>query len=342
MPIRVAINGFGRIGRQVLQSGINDPDIEWVAINDLTDTHTLAHLFKYDSVFGIWPGTVDHTDDSIIINGKKIKVLAEKDPTKLPWKAMNVDLVVESTGFFTTNTLANQHIKAGAKKVLVSAPCKCELNNKGVCEIPLFTIVRGVNEHMYDKNKYNIVSNASCTTNCAAPMVKVLNDNFGIEKGFVLTSHAYTADQRLVDAPHKDLRRARAAGVSIVPTTTGAAKAVTEVIPELVGKLDGAAWRVPVPDGSITSVSVKVKKKTTVDEVNWLFNQVSQYHLKGILEYTEEPLVSKDIIRNPHSCIFDALSTFVIDEDFISVAGWYDNEWGYSNRMVDVIKLMFK
>ncbi len=332
MPIRVAINGFGRIGRQVLQSGINDPDIEWVAINDLTDTHTLAHLFKYDSVFGIWPGTVDHTDDSIVINGKKIKVLAEKDPTKLPWKAMNVDIVVESTGFFTDRTGAMNHITAGAKKVLISAPAKD----------PDITIVKGVNEDKYDKAKHNIVSNASCTTNCLAPIIKVLNDNFGVMKGFMVTAHSYTADQRLVDAPHKDLRRARAAAVSVVPTTTGAAKAVTEVIPELKGKLDGAAWRVPTPDGSIAYITAQVRKKTTVDEVNWLFNQVSQFHLKGIIEYTEEPLVSKDIIRNPHSTIFDAMSTFVVDGDLVSVAGWYDNEWGYSSRVIDVIKLMLR
>lgn len=332
MVIRVAINGFGRIGRQVLQAGINDPEIEWVAINDLTDTHTLAHLFKYDSVFGVWQGTIDHTEDSLIVNGKKIKVVAEKDPAKLPWKAMNIDIVVESTGFFTDRAGAEQHIKAGAKKVLISAPAKD----------PDITIVKGVNEHKYDKTKHNIVSNASCTTNCLGPIIKVLNDNFGVVKAFMVTAHSYTADQRLVDAPHKDLRRARAAAISVVPTTTGAAKAVTEVIPELKGKIDGAAWRVPTPDGSIAYVTAVVRKKTTVEEVNWLFNQVSQNHLKGVLEYTEDPIVSRDIIRNPHSTIFDALSTFVVDGDLVSVAGWYDNEWGYSSRMIDVIKLMFK
>ncbi|MEK6849828.1 MAG: type I glyceraldehyde-3-phosphate dehydrogenase [Nanoarchaeota archaeon] len=332
MAIRVAINGFGRIGRQVLQAGIDSQDIEWIAVNDLTDTHTLAHLFKYDSVFGKFPGTVDHTEDSIIINGKKIKVLAEKDPTKLPWKQMNVDVVVESTGFFTEKDSASQHLKAGAKKVIISAPCKG----------PDLTIVKGVNEHMYDKKKHHIISNASCTTNGLAPMIKVLNDNFGVERGIMVTAHSYTADQKLVDAPHKDLRRARAAAVNIVPTSTGAAQAVAETIPELKGKLNGIAWRVPTPDGSIVQFSCTIKKPTTVEKVNWLFSEVSKYHLKGILEYSEEPLVSKDIIRNPHSCIFDAASTMVIDGTFVSVSGWYDNEWGYANRLIDLVKIVMK
>ncbi len=328
--VRVAINGFGRIGRQILQAGINAADIEWVAVNDLTDTHTLAHLLKYDSVFGPWAGTIDHTPNSIIVNGKEIKVFAEKDPAKLPWKELKIDVVVESTGFFTSREGAMQHVTAGAKKVLISAPAKGHD----------ITIVKGVNEHLYDKAKHHIISNASCTTNCLAPMVKVLHDNFSVVRGMMVTAHAYTADQRLVDAPHKDLRRARAAAVSIVPTTTGAAQAVSEVIPELKGKLDGFAWRVPVPDGSFVNFTCEVKKATDAEKINWLFSQVAQYHLKGIVQYSEEPLVSRDIIRNPHSCIFDALSTKVIDGNFVSISSWYDNEWGYSNRMVDVLRML--
>jgi len=328
--VRVAINGFGRIGRQILQAGINDPDIQWVAVNDLTDTKTLAHLLKYDSVHGKSPYPVESDEKNLIVNGKTIKVFAEKDPTKLPWKDLKIDVVVESTGFFTDKEGAMLHIKAGARKVLISAPAKN----------PDITIVKGVNEKEYNKDKHHIISNASCTTNCLAPMVKVLHDNFGIKRGFMVTAHAYTADQRLVDAPHKDLRRARSAAVSIVPTTTGAAKAVAEVIPSLKGKLDGFAWRVPVPDGSIVELTAELEKPTDVEKLNWLFKQVSQFHLKGILEYSEEPLVSRDIIHNPHSCIFDAPSTAVIDGNFVSICGWYDNEWGYSCRMVDVLKLL--
>jgi glyceraldehyde 3-phosphate dehydrogenase len=328
--VRVAINGFGRIGRQILQAGITDPDITWVAVNDLTDTKTLAHLLKYDSVHGISPYPVEHDEKNLIVNGKTIKVFAEKDPAKLPWKELKIDIVVESTGFFTDKAGAMQHIKAGAKKVLISTPSKD-------ADI---TIVKGVNEEKYDKKKHVIISNASCTTNCLAPIVKVLNDNLTVKRGFMVTAHSYTADQRLVDAPHKDLRRARSAAVSIIPTTTGAAKTVGEVIPALKGKLDGFAWRVPTPDGSIVTFTCEVDKKTDVEKINWLFKQVSQYHMKGVLEYTEEPIVSRDIIHNPHSCIFDALSTNVIDGTFVSVSGWYDNEWGYSCRMVDVIKLL--
>ena len=330
--IRVAINGFGRIGRQVLQAGILDPEIEWIAVNDLTDTKTLAHLLKYDSVHGRSKYPVEARPDGIVVNGKFIKVLSEKDPEKLHWKDMNVDVVVESTGFFTERDGAEKHLKAGAKKVLISAPAK------GVD----ITIVKGVNEHTYDKAKHHIISNASCTTNCLAPMVKVLNDNYGIVHGFMTTAHAYTADQRLVDAPHKDLRRARTAAVSIVPTSTGAAKTVAEVIPELKGKLDGIALRVPVPDGSVTDFVCTLKKPVTVEEINNLFRNVANFHLKGILEYTEDPIVSADIIHNSHSVIFDALSTMVIEGNFIKIIGWYDNEWGYSNRMVDVIKILVK
>jgi glyceraldehyde 3-phosphate dehydrogenase len=332
MTIRVAINGFGRIGRQVLQAGIDDTNIEWVAVNDLTDTKTLAHLFKYDSTFGPFHGTVEAKEKSIIVNGKEIQVLAEKDPAKLPWKALKIDLVVESTGFFTERDKAAVHLQAGAKKVLISAPATN----------PDITIVRGVNEDKYDKSKHHIVSNASCTTNGLAPMVKVLNDNFGVVRGYMVTAHAYTADQRLVDAPHKDLRRARAAAVNIIPTTTGAAKAVAEVIPELKGKLDGVAWRVPVPDGSIVSFTCEVRKPATAEKINWLFSEVAKYNLNGIVRYSEEPLVLRDIVHDPHSCIFDAPSTKVIDGTFVTVAGWYDNEWGYSSRVVDIIKIMMK
>jgi len=328
--IRVAINGFGRIGRQVLQAGILDPNIEWVAVNDLTDTITLAHLLKYDSVHGKSKYPVEAKPDGIVVNGKFIKVLAEKDPLKLPWKDLNIDIVVESTGIFTDREGAQKHLDAGAKRVLISAPAK------GVD----ITLVKGVNEHLFDKHKHYIVSNASCTTNCLAPMVKVLNDNFGIVHGFMTTAHAYTADQRLVDAPHKDLRRARSAAVSIVPTTTGAAKTVGEVIPELKGKLDGLALRVPVPDGSITDFVCTLKKPTTIEEINSLFKNVANYHLKGIMEYCDEPIVGADIIHNNHSVIFDSLSTMVIDGTFIKIIGWYDNEWGYSNRMIDIIKVM--
>ncbi|MGV8086371.1 MAG: type I glyceraldehyde-3-phosphate dehydrogenase [Candidatus Woesearchaeota archaeon] len=328
--IRVAINGFGRIGRQVLQAGILDPNIEWVAVNDLTDTKTLAHLLKYDSVHGKSKYPVEAKSDGIIVNGKFIKVLSEKDASKLPWKELQIDVVVESTGFYTDREGAEKHLIAGAKKVLISAPAK------GVD----ITIVKGVNEHEYNKNKHHIISNASCTTNCLAPLVKVLNDNFGIIHGFMTTVHAFTADQKIVDAPHKDLRRARTAAVSIVPTTTGAAKTVGEVIPELKGKLDGVALRVPVPDGSVTDFVCVLKKHTTIEEINALFKNVSEHHLKDILEYCDDPIVSADIIHNNHSVIFDSLSTMVIDGTFVKIIGWYDNEWGYSNRMVDVIKIV--
>ncbi len=328
--IRVAINGFGRIGRQVFQAGCKDPGIEWIAVNDLTDTKTLAHLLKYDSVFGQFPGKIEFTNDSLIVDGKKILVLTEKDPANLPWKKLKIDVVVESTGFFTDREGAEKHLKAGARKVLISSPAKN----------PDITIVKGVNEHKYNKNKHNIISNASCTTNGLAPMVKVLHDNFKVKRGFMITVHAYTADQKLVDAPHKDLRRARAAAVNIVPSTTGAAKAVAEVIPELKGKLDGFALRVPVPDGSYVSFVCDVEKEATIEKINWLFNEVSKYQLKGILQYSDEPLVSRDILKNPHSCIFDSLVTNVLDKTQVIVSGWYDNEWGYSSRMVDVLKII--
>lgn len=322
--VKVAINGFGRIGRNVLRAS-KGKGIDIVAINDLTDTKTLAHLLKYDSTHGQYNGTIQFTEDSLIIDDKKIPVYKEKDPINLPWKKHQVDVIVESTGFFTDSEKASAHIKAGAKKVLISAPGKGDV----------FTIVKGVNEHEY-KNQ-TIVSNASCTTNCLAPIVKVLDDNYGIENGFMTTVHAYTADQRIVDGPHKDLRRARAAASNIVPTTTGAAKAVTTVLPHLKGKLDGMAIRVPVKDGSITDFVCNIKKSATKEDINALFKSVSQHELKGVIDYTEEPIVSSDIIGNPHSSILDAQSTLV-NGNTIKIVAWYDNEWGYSNRIVDVLK----
>ena len=327
--IRVAINGFGRIGRQVFQAGHNDPEIEWVAFNDLTDNKTLAHLLKYDSVHGKFQGEIDYNNDGLIVDGKLIKVYSERDPEKLPWHEDKIDVVVESTGFFRDKEGASKHLRAGAIKVLISAPAK----------EPDITIVKGVNEREYDKEQHSIISNASCTTNCLAPMVKVLNDNFGVEKGLLNTIHSYTADQKLVDAPHKDLRRARSAAVSVIPTSTGAAKAVALVIPELEGKLDGIAMRVPTPDGSVVDFVCELKKQTTKEEINKLFKSVAETHLQGILEYTEDPIVSRDIIHNPHSCIFDSSLTYVND-NLVRVIGWYDNEWGYSNRIIDVLKLL--
>ena len=329
--INVAINGFGRIGRLVLRAGIRDKSINWVCVNDVTDAKTLAHLFKYDSVHKKYNGTVEHTDDSLVIDGRKIKVLSILDPQKLPWKEMKIDVVVESTGKFTDREGGQQHLDAGAKKVLISAPAKN----------PDITIVMGVNDKMYDKKKHHIVSNASCTTNCLAPVVKILHDNFGVRRGFMTTIHAYTADQKLVDAPHKDLRRARSAALSIIPTTTGAAKTVAEVIPELKGKLDGLAFRVPVPTGSVTDFVCELEKSATKEEINKAFEQASK-KLKGIVEYTIEPLVSADIVTDPNSAIFDSELTYVIEGNFVKVIAWDDNEWGVSERMVDVIKLIGK
>jgi glyceraldehyde 3-phosphate dehydrogenase len=332
--MKIAINGFGRIGRMVLKAGLNNPfhemdksGLEFVAINDLTDTKTLAHLLKFDSVHGKFKGEITHTQNSIIINGTEIRVFSEKNPENLPWKDLGVDIVVEATGIFRKKEDAEKHLRAGAKKVLISAP------GKGVD----FSFVMGVNEHEYNKDTHHIVDNASCTTNCLAPMVKVLNDNYGVEKGFMTTVHAYTADQRLIDAPHKDLRRARSAAINIVPTTTGAAIAVGKVIPELHSKLDGMAMRVPVPDGSITDFVATLKQDVSSEEVKRLFKNVSQSHLKGIMEYSEDPLVSSDIVGNPHSCIFDAES-LKVNGNLVKVVGWYDNEWGYSNRIIDVLK----
>ncbi len=328
--VRVAINGFGRIGRMVFRAGWKDPNIQFVALNDLTDTKTLANLLKYDSVHGVFPGTVKATKNALIVRGKKIKVFAEKDPTALPWKEEKIDIVVESTGFFRTVEDCQNHIDAGAKKVLLSAPPKGDM--------PLFVI--GVNEKDYRKSKHHIISNASCTTNCLAPLVKILDDAFGIQKGFMTTVHSYTGDQKLVDAPHKDMRRGRSAAMNIVPTTTGAAKAVTKVMPHLKGKLDGMAMRVPTVDGSITDFVFVAKKSASVEEINAVVKKAAAGRFKGIVEYTEEPIVSRDIVGNPHSSIFDAQSTMMIDKKFFKIVSWYDNEWGYSNRMVAMLKKM--
>ncbi|MEU7924876.1 type I glyceraldehyde-3-phosphate dehydrogenase [Micromonospora sp. NPDC049107] len=330
MTIRVGINGFGRIGRNFFRAVLaSDADIEVVAVNDLTDNGTLAHLLKYDSILGRLPYEVKATADEITVGGKTIKAFAEKDPAALAWGEVGADVVIESTGFFTDGTKAKAHIDGGAKKVIISAPAK----NEDV------TVVMGVNHDTYDPAKHTIISNASCTTNCLAPMAKVLQDTFGITKGLMTTIHAYTQDQNLQDAPHKDLRRARAAALNIVPTSTGAAKAIGLVLPELKGKLDGYALRVPIPTGSATDLTVEVGRETTVDEVNAALKAAAEGPLKGILVYNEDPIVSSDIVTDPASCIFDAPLTKVIGNQ-VKVVGWYDNEWGYSNRLVDLVKLV--
>jgi glyceraldehyde 3-phosphate dehydrogenase len=330
MATRVGINGFGRIGRQVLraarQQGV--ADIEIVAVNDLTDTKTLAHLFKYDSVHRTYQGDVEAGSGAIIVDGTEIKVFAEKDPSNLKWGDLGVDVVLESTGKFTSADGARKHLDSGAKKVVISAPAKGED----------ITIVMGVNEGKYDSSKHAIVSNASCTTNCLVPMVKVVRDNFGFVRGSMVTIHSYTNDQQILDLPHKDLRRARAAAMSIIPTTTGAAKATSLVIPELKGKIDGIAIRVPTPDVSLTDLAVVVDSPVTVQQVNAAFKAAADGPMSGILQYTEEELVSVDFTGNPHSCILDARSTNVVDGTLIKVSGWYDNEWGYSCRCVDLLR----
>jgi glyceraldehyde 3-phosphate dehydrogenase len=338
MAIRVGINGFGRIGRQVVRAakqmngnGGGKLEIDFVAVNDLTDTKTLAHLFKYDSVHRTYRGDVRANKDSISIDGDELKVLAEKEPSKLPWKDLGVDIVLESTGRFTDASAARKHIEAGAKKVIISAPAKGED----------LTIVLGVNEDKYDAARHHIVSNASCTTNCLVPMVKVIRDNFGFVRGSMVTIHSYTNDQNVLDLPHKDLRRARAAALSIIPTTTGAAKATSLVIPELKGKIDGIAIRVPTPDVSLTDLAVVVDKAVTVEQVNDAFRKAATSGpLKNILAYTDEELVSADFIGDAHSCILDAKSTNVVDGLLVKVSGWYDNEWGYSSRCVDLLQYM--
>ncbi|MCM8759220.1 MAG: type I glyceraldehyde-3-phosphate dehydrogenase [Candidatus Omnitrophica bacterium] len=332
--MKVAINGFGRIGRLVLRAAIEKgiKDFDVVALNDITDAKTNAHLFKYDSNYGIFQGSVEVKDNEIIIDGKPFKVLAEKDPKNLPWKQLGVDVVVESTGLFTEAEKAKAHIDAGAKKVIITAPAKGED----------VMIVIGVNDSMYDPAKHNIISNASCTTNCLAPMVKVLDDAFGVVKGLMTTIHAYTNDQRILDLPHKDLRRARAAALSMIPTTTGAAKAIGKVIPKLNGKLNGIAIRVPTSTVSLVDFVAQLEKKVDEKAVNEAFKKASETSLKGILQYCDEPLVSKDFLKNEHSCIFDAPSTYIIDGDMVKVFGWYDNEWGYSCRIVDLLSMISK
>ena len=328
MAIKFAINGFGRIGRMVLRAALQrkDKDIEIVAINDLDKPATLAHLFKYDSVHRNWPGTVSATENGFVIDGKSYKVTAEKDPAKLPWKELGVDVVIESTGRFTSREKASLHLQAGAKKVLISAPGK---------EIDLTTCF-GINHQLYDPAKHHLISNASCTTNCLAPIAKVLNDSFGIERGLMTTIHSYTNDQRILDLVHDDLRRARAAALSMIPTSTGAAKAIGEVIPELKGRLNGASIRVPTPNVSLVDLTVSLKKSTTVDEVHAAMKAAANGPMKGVLEYNTDQTVSIDYNDNPHSSIFDSTQTQLIDGNFLKVFAWYDNEWGYSSRMVDV------
>ncbi len=333
MSIKVGINGFGRIGRNFFRASFSDPEIEILAVNDITDAKTLAHLLKYDSVMGIFAADIQATEDSLIVNGQKIKVLSIKDPAQLPWKDLGVQVVIESTGLFRKRPDAEKHIVNGqAQKVIISAPATD----------PDVTLVLGVNEEIYDKDRHHIISNASCTTNCLAPTAKVLHQNFGIEKAFMTTVHSYTNDQRILDLPHKDLRRARAAAVSQIPTTTGAAKAVGIVIPELQGKIDGIAVRVPTPNVSLIDLVALVKKEVTVEEINQAFKEAAAKQLQGILEYTEEPLVSVDFVANPHSAIVDGLFTRVTDKNLVKVLAWYDNEWGYSCRLRDLAKYIMK
>jgi glyceraldehyde 3-phosphate dehydrogenase len=328
MTVRVGINGFGRIGRLVVRAALREgADVEFVGVNDLTDARTLAHLFKYDSVHGVFQGTVEAADDALVIDGKRVRVTAETDPANLPWADLGAEVVIESTGRFTQRADAAKHLEAGASKVIISAPAKG----------PDATIVLGVNEQTYDKTAHDVISNASCTTNCLAPMAKVLVDNFGIERGFMTTIHAYTNDQKVLDFPHKDLRRARAAALSIIPTTTGAARAVALVIPELDGKLDGFALRVPTPDGSATDLVAELKTEVTADEVNAAMKAAAEGPMKGILQYQEDPIVSIDIVGNSHSSIFDPALTMAKGK-LVKVISWYDNEWGYSCRLVDLVQ----
>ncbi|HHF42575.1 MAG: type I glyceraldehyde-3-phosphate dehydrogenase [Candidatus Aminicenantes bacterium] len=333
MSIKVGINGFGRIGRNFFRAAYQDSEIEIVAVNDITDAKTLAHLLKYDSVMGPFPAEVQATDESLKVDGQEIKVLSIKDPAQLPWKDLGVEVVIESTGLFRKRPDAEKHLLHGqAKKVIISAPATD----------PDVTLVLGVNEEIYDGRQHHIISNASCTTNCLAPTAKVLHQSFGIEKAFMTTVHAYTNDQRILDLPHKDLRRARAAAVSQIPTTTGAAKAVGVVIPELQGKIDGIAIRIPTPNVSLVDLVALLKKEVTVEEVNHAFQTAASGELKGILAYTEEPLVSVDFVANPHSAIVDGLFTRVTDKNLVKVLAWYDNEWGYSCRLRDLVKFIMK
>ncbi len=333
MSIKVGINGFGRIGRLVFRAAVKDPNIEIVAVNDLTDPATLAHLLKYDSVHKRFDGTVEPTDQGFLVDGKLVKVLSQRDPAALPWGDLGVDVVVESTGFFTDATKAAAHRTAGARKVIISSPA----SNEDI------TIVMGVNDDLYDPDKHHIISNASCTTNCLAPFAKVLHNEFGIKHGFMNTIHSYTNDQNILDLPHKDLRRARAAAMSIIPTSTGAAKALGLVLPELKGRVDGMSMRVPTPDGSVVDLVCELGKKVSKDEINAAMKAAAEGPLKGILEYCTDPIVSVDVVGNPASSVFDSLQTMVMDGgwlegSFVKCISWYDNEWGYSNRVVDLIR----
>jgi glyceraldehyde 3-phosphate dehydrogenase len=331
MSTRVAINGFGRIGRLFLRAAVKrGADLEVVAVNDITDALTLAHLLKYDSIHGVWPGKVPHTDDTLVFEGRSIKVLSLTDAKLLPWRELGVEAVLECSGRYTERAQAALHLDQGAKKVLISAPAKD----------PDITVVVGVNDADYDPARHHIISNASCTTNCLAPVVKVLLDSFGIEQGFMTTAHAYTNDQRILDLPHTDLRRARAASLSIIPTTTGAARAIGSVLPELKGKLDGFALRVPVPDGSVIDLVVTLQKQATVQEINAAVKAAAEGPLAGVLRYTDEPIVSSDVIGDPHSSVFDSALTMVMGRQ-AKVVAWYDNEWGFANRMVDLCGMLF-
>jgi glyceraldehyde 3-phosphate dehydrogenase len=332
MAVKVGINGFGRIGRNIMRAALGNKDIDFVAVNDLTNAATLAHLLKYDSVLGNLKAKVEVQGDGIAVDGDVFKVVSFRDPAQLPWKDLGVDIVFESTGLFTDRDSAAKHISAGAKRVVITAPAKG----------PDITVVMGVNHEKYDPAKHQIISNASCTTNCLAPVAKILHEKYVIKKGWMTTVHAYTNDQQLLDLPHKDLRRARAAALSIIPTTTGAASAVGEVLPELKGKLDGIAMRVPVPNVSVVDLAVLVEKKTSADDVNGAFRDAANGALKGILQYMTEPLVSIDFRGNPYSSILDVDYTKVMDGDFVKILAWYDNEWGYSNRCVDLLSYMAK
>jgi glyceraldehyde 3-phosphate dehydrogenase len=330
MPVRVGINGFGRIGRNAFRAAAAaKADIEWVAVNDLTDARTLGHLLKYDSILGPFPGTVEVQGDSIVVDGKPIKVLAERDPAQLPWSDLGADVVIESTGFFTKREDAAKHLDAGAKKVIISAPATD----------PDVTVALGVNfDQAYDREQHHVISNASCTTNCLAPVARVLQDTVGIKHGLMTTIHAYTADQRLQDMPHKDLRRARAAAINLIPASTGAAKAIGLVVPELQGKLHGMAIRAPVPTGSVVDLTIEMDREATVEELNGALKAAADGPMRGILAYTEDPIVSTDIVSNPHSSIVDSELTAVMDGTMAKVIAWYDNEWGYSNRLVDLVQ----
>lgn len=330
MAVRIGINGFGRIGRMFCKAAIDEPDIEIIAINDLGDIKSLAHLYKYDSVYGMADEEVSLSGNNLVLDEQEIKIMSETDPSKLKWKEMDIDIVIESTGAFTDRKNAQKHLDAGAKKIIISAPATD----------PDITVVLGVNEDQYDPFKHNIISNASCTTNCLAPVVKILMDNFGVKKGFLSTIHAYTNDQRILDLPHKDLRRARAAAINIIPTSTGAAKAIGLVIPELQGKMDGIALRAPVPVGSVCDIVCTLEKSASVSDINTVFKKYADTgRLEDILQYTEDPIVSSDVIGSPYSAVFDSLATMAIG-DMVKIIAWYDNEWGYSNRLVDLAKIV--